>query len=85
MIQKEIRKIRVIRVQNKLVVIVFAGLAELIDEEADLFFGVVVVILGVGQTEEALMEARVFLDPTKEFVLGCTGIPHVGEHQPGEF
>ena len=68
-----------------LIIIVFAGLTPFVYHEFDLFFGVVVVVLGVGQAEEALVEARVFLDPTKELVLGCTGIPHVGEHQPGEF
>ena len=33
---------------NGLIVIVFAGLTELIDKEADLFLTVVVIVLGVG-------------------------------------
>ena len=69
----------------KLIAIVLSGFAEFLDDKLDLLFGIVVIILAVGKAQDALMEARVFLDPTKEFVLGCAGILHIGKHQPGEF
>ena len=69
----------------ELIAIVLSGLAEFLDDKQDLLFGIVVVILGVGKTQDTLMKARVFLDPAKELVLGSAGILHIGEHQPGEF